>query len=326
MSGWVAFAGPATLGRGLGTQRLPDEIAQGTFIFDLALGPEPRPIGLLAGDQGLALHLDPEAGVHLARRQGRVLHEARLPLRLPSDLRRLRLAYSWTTAEGQSLLTLETAGGTRLGRVVAAGAPALSGAEAERIFTAALDPAVQWMGLAQGQVPGGMGAALGAGCLVQTPAGPVRADALRPGDLVLTEDHGAQAVAFVRRQAMPGFGSLTPVRLRGPYFGMAGDLIVAPNTLVQLRGAEVEYLFAEDEVLVQARHLSGNVMALPETRRPLIGFVALGFARPELLRVGFCTLCSAAPSVRLPLPRRVLQAYEVIPLLAMRDRARTAAA
>ncbi len=326
MSGWVAFAGPATLGRGLGPPRLPGVIEQGTFIFDLALGPEPRPLCLFPGDPGLALHLDPETGVHLARRQGRVLHEARLPLRLPSDLRRLRLAYSWTAAEAQSRLTLESAGGTRLGTAVAAGAPALPGAEAARIFAAALDPAVQWMGLAQGLVPGGMGAALGAGCPVETPAGPVRADALRPGDLVLTEDHGAQAVAFVRRQAMPGFGSLTPVRLRGPYFGLPGDLIVAPHTLVRLGGAEVEYLFGEDEVLVQARHLSGTVMALPETRRPLIGFVALGLARPDLLRVGRCGLCSVAPSVRLPLPRRVLQAYEVVPLLAMRDRARIASA
>ena len=101
---------------------------------------------------------------------------------------------------------------------------------------------------------------------------------------------------------------------------------MAPNALVQLHGAEVEYLFGEDEVLVQARHLAGSIMALPETRRPLVGFVALGFGRPELLQLGRCGLCSAPQSARLPLPRRVLQAYEVIPLLAMRDRARNPAA
>ena len=170
-----------------------------------------------------------------------------------------------------------------------------------------------------------MGAALGAGSFVLTPAGPVRADRLKVGDRIVTADHGALPVRWLRAQTMPGFGSLTPVRLRAPYFGARADLVVAPNAHVLMRGAEVEYLFGEDEVLVQARLLTGGSLAMPETRRPLVGFVALGFERHEVIFVDGCGVATVPLGPKMRLARRVLQGYEVVPLLAMRDRARNPA-
>lgn len=338
MTDWIAVTGPATTGRGVAAAP-PGQglIDRGTLYFDLTLDRKQTGEQALIGyaehrgwARGLSLHLDPDQGVRLRQRQGGSQHALDLACRIPADRRRLRLAYAWAAPDRRCRLTLETAAGEMLATADGFGPLPLPGEDVPALFganaTAELHPSVQWMGLARGAVPGGMGAALGAGSFVLTPSGAVRADRLKLGDLVMTADHGAQPVRWMRAQAMPGFGSLTPVRLRAPYFGAHTDLVMAPNAHVLMRGAEVEYLFGEDEVLVQARLLTRGSLAVPETRRPLVGFVALGFERQEVLFVDGCGVATVPMGPQVQLARRALQGYEVVPLLAMRDRARNPAA
>lgn len=335
MTDWIALTGPATGGHGATpTLRDPGLIDRGTLYFDLALDRKQTGAQTLIDyseqrgwARGLSVHLDPEQGVTLRQRQGSGQHALDLACRIPADRRRLRLAYAWVGPDRRCRMTLETAAGEALATADGFGPLPLPVEDIPSLFgpLAALHPAVQWMGLARGAVPRGMGAALGSGSFVLTPSGPVRADRLTVGDGVITADHGAQPVRWMRAQTMPGFGSLTPVRLRAPYFGACADLVVAPNTHVLMRGAEVEYLFGEDEVLVQARLLTGGGLAMPETRRPLVGFVALGFERQEVIFVDGCGVGTVPIEPTARLARRVLQGYEVVPLLAMRDRARNPA-
>jgi hypothetical protein len=336
MSDWIAVTGPATGGRGVAAVPSAQSlIDRGTLYFDLSLDRKQTGEQTLIDyaeqrgwARGLSLHLDPEQGVRLRQRQGGSLHGLDLTCRIPADRRRLRLAYAWAAPDRRCRLTLETASGEGLASVDGFGPLPLPTEDIPSLFgpLADLHPSVQWMGLAHGAVPGGMGAALGSGSFVLTPAGQVRADRLKVGDRVVTADRGARPLRWVRAQTMPGFGSLTPVRLRAPYFGACADLVVAPNAHVLMRGAEVEYLFGEDEVLVQARLLTGGNLAMPETRRALVGFVALGFERQEVIFVDGCGVGTVPLGPRARLARRVLQGYEVVPLLAMRDRARNPSA
>ncbi|OIQ68454.1 hypothetical protein GALL_499520 [mine drainage metagenome] len=103
--------------------------------------------------------------------------------------------------------------------------------------------------------------------------------------------------------------------------------MVSQTARIVLSGSEVEYLFGEDEVLVQARHLVNNRTALFETRRSVIDHVSLMFDRHELLDAGGCSVESlyrgrGTIAVHNHSARRELHDYEMITLMGMRDAAR----
>lgn len=83
----------------------------------------------------------------------------------------------------------------------------------------------------------------GAGVRIATPGGGVRAGALRPGDLVMTADRGAQALSWVGRQSVVFNGPddpRRPVRIRAGALGAGRperDLLVSPQHRVLVEGA-----------------------------------------------------------------------------------------
>lgn len=93
-----------------------------------------------------------------------------------------------------------------------------------------------------------------AGTLIETPRGPVPVETLRPGDLVVTRDHGAVPVLWSggRRldaadlAAEPG---LLPVTIRANALGRHGALLLSPQHAVLV-------LTDQGERLVRARHLA----------------------------------------------------------------------
>lgn len=93
-----------------------------------------------------------------------------------------------------------------------------------------------------------------AGTLIETPHGPVPVETLRPGDLVVTRDHGAVPVLWSggRRldaadlAAEPG---LLPVTIRANALGRHGALLLSPQHAVLV-------LTDQGERLVRARHLA----------------------------------------------------------------------
>jgi len=115
----------------------------------------------------------------------------------------------------------------------------------------------------------------------------------------------------------------TPVLVRAPYFAAHSDLLVSADQLVALSGTEVEYLFAEDEVLAEAGHLTDGRSALYDTRRAVTACVSLDLGYPDLILSDGCALASARHGARagtLPQPRRLLRCYEAVPLLALLGR------
>jgi hypothetical protein len=94
-----------------------------------------------------------------------------------------------------------------------------------------------------------------AGTRIRTPSGPVPVEDLRPGDLVMTRDDGAQPLRWSGRRQVKAEGDFAPIRIAADTFGRHHELWVSPLHRVLIRDALSELLFGEREVLVAARDL-----------------------------------------------------------------------
>jgi hypothetical protein len=303
-------------------------LERGLFIMEFAL-PLDRGTVLLdmQDDAGwrrsFSVFADPEAGLSLLHRQGGAVRRHAVPGPLPAAAGRGRLSFAfdaparrWTlrfaplngdpglAAEGSDPLPL---------RVADLQALAAGAAGAQR------HPAVLWFGATRGMAPPAQAPWIGLRTPVDTPRGPVAAGRLRPGDLIATLDEGPLPLRGLQRMTLPSRGSFAPVLLRAPYFGARGDLLVSADQRVLIAGAAVEYLFGEEEVLAPAGMLMDGRVAQRDERRAVTTCVALDLGRPVLITADGCCLLSAAAPL-LPLPRRALQDYEALPLLALLGR------
>lgn len=94
-----------------------------------------------------------------------------------------------------------------------------------------------------------------AGSLIRTPGGERPVEDLRPGDLVLTQDNGAQPLRWIGQRVVPAMGDLAPIGIAAHTFGVHRRLLVSPQHRILIRDAVSELLFGEPEVLVAAKHL-----------------------------------------------------------------------
>lgn len=319
--------------RPLPPQPMPALLGTGTLIVEAALSAAPEEEFALidfAAEAGwtrrLRLTLSPSGVLRLDQQQGAGRASVDLRVALPRGMQGLRITYSWNAPERRSRLTAEVLFEGRSVSATGVNPLPIPAEDCQAIFgrggRTGRHARVSWMGLSCDEVVPNLGAAVSAGTPIETPSGPVRADALRPGDLVATFDHGAQPLRSCGRLILPAQGSFTPVRLRAPYFAKEQDLIVAPGQRLALSGAEVEYLFGEEEVLVEARHLLNGRSALFETRRPFVTYVFLQFERHEVIRAAGCAVESlfrdpeAEASSDAP-ARRHLEGYEAVTLKHM---------
>jgi len=102
-----------------------------------------------------------------------------------------------------------------------------------------------------------------AGTLIATPEGEVAVECLRPGDLVLTHDHGPQPLRWIGKRRVAATGSHAPIRIAPNTFGAHRELLVSPLHRVLIRDALAELLFGEGEVLVAAKDLVNDLTVRP---------------------------------------------------------------
>lgn len=241
-------------------------LERGTLVLELVLGDFARATGPVlsvapSGGPDCLFTIEPMADgrMHLLRRHGVAVSHLSIGLGREPASGRLRLSYHWDRARGQSLLTAENLTRGTIRQQEARGALPVRPDEVAAIFgadgSATVHPALDWIGLADhwqtvGPVPG-----LTPGTLVDTGDGPRPIETLRPGDNVRTADAGDLPVLWQGRIAAPAIGALRTVRLVAPHFGLSADLTLRSGQRVALSGADVEYQFGEDRVLVEARHL-----------------------------------------------------------------------
>lgn len=121
-----------------------------------------------------------------------------------------------------------------------------------------------------------------AGTRIETPAGPVPVESLRPGDLVLTRDDGPQPLRWIGKRRVAAQGDFAPVFIAADTFGQHGDLLVSPLHRVLIRDCLAELLFGEAEVLVAARDLV-NGRSVRRVEGGLVDYVHILFDRHQVV-------------------------------------------
>ncbi len=94
-----------------------------------------------------------------------------------------------------------------------------------------------------------------AGARIATAQGPIAVEALRPGDQVLTLDHGSQPLRWVAHRQVASLGPFAAVSIPAGTFGDHGALRVSPQHRFLMHGWQAELYCGEAEVLVKAAHL-----------------------------------------------------------------------
>lgn len=101
------------------------------------------------------------------------------------------------------------------------------------------------------------------GTMIETPDGLRVIEDLKPGDLVLTRDNGAQPLRWIGMRRLDSIdlrlhANLRPVRIKAAALGSnmpEKDLVVSPQHRVLVRSRIAEKMFGQFEVLVAAKQL-----------------------------------------------------------------------
>ncbi|NBD31029.1 MAG: 2,3,4,5-tetrahydropyridine-2,6-carboxylate N-succinyltransferase [Alphaproteobacteria bacterium] len=94
-----------------------------------------------------------------------------------------------------------------------------------------------------------------AGTLIETDNGPRPIETLKVGDMVVTQDDGAQPIRWIGQRTVAATGPMAPIALQAGALGDHRDLMLSPQHRVLLQDAYAELMFEEAEVLVKAKDL-----------------------------------------------------------------------
>ena len=270
----------------------------GTLLVETRLAPDGRPRTMLRVDRNhpwrfsLSLQALPGGGFILIETQNDRMRHVTLPHVPDGRMDVIRLIYRWDAPEKRGSLTMERPEtDTSYSVEVAAPHPLPTADLAQAlIHPHCREPnaGISLLALSDRIEPQGPLPGLTGNVPVATPNGYVPAGYLKRGDLVLTQSGDAVPVLQTVRQVMPAHGSLAPVRLRAPYFGLRRDVVVAPHQRLVIDGSQVEYLFGSEAVLVPARHLINGVSALKATGPDFVTYHHLLLPGHEVIDAAGC--------------------------------------
>jgi hypothetical protein len=111
---------------------------------------------------------------------------------------------------------------------------------------------------------------------------PCAIENLRPGDRVLTRDHGRQPLRHIGRATLRAVGPFAPVVISRGTLGNGGDLVVSPHHRIFLYLRERAPGLPTAELLVQAKHLcDGETVFVREGG--YVDYFSLVFDRHEII-------------------------------------------
>ena len=121
------------------------------------------------------------------------------------------------------------------------------------------------------------------GTRILTPRGLRPVETLRPGDMVVTRDHGPQPLRWTGQRRVPGTGRFAPVLVDPRVLtGAEAPLLVSPQHRVLFTGFHAQLLFGEDEVLAAAGHLLDG-RAVRRAPCPEVTYAHVMFDRHEVI-------------------------------------------
>ncbi len=123
-----------------------------------------------------------------------------------------------------------------------------------------------------------------AGTLIDTPLGPRAVEDLRAGDLVQTQDAGAQPLRWVGGGSVMASEAALPVQIAAGVLDNDSPHSVSGQHLLTLSGADCELLFGEAEVLAAAKDLVALDGITQEIRPRAVRYFHLLLDQHHLLR------------------------------------------
>ncbi|WP_322889019.1 MULTISPECIES: Hint domain-containing protein [unclassified Yoonia] len=114
-------------------------------------------------------------------------------------------------------------------------------------------------GLAANRLTGNFLTCYVAGTLIATPSGDVPIETLATGDLVTTQDNGAQVIRWIGKSTVTARGNMAPVRIMAGALGPqspARDLLVSRQHRIMLSSKICQRMFGTTELLVPAIKLT----------------------------------------------------------------------
>lgn len=323
-------------------------VASGSLVVETSFAAAPERSQTLvhlrrvAGwDREFRMTLRADGELFVEHRQNRAVTCALLRITSPSRDAALRVTYSWDGPARQGMLSVETLDDGRLDQALfddplpwpMDDIAALTGDECR------LDPGLSLLAVSDRIAAVAVPPGLGAGTLVETAAGLRPVQELERGDLVLTAESGYQPVRWTVSRELPAAGRFAPILLHAPFFGLRGDILLAPEHRILIEGADAEYLFGSDAVLVEARHLAGVSGGWSARPAPTMTFVQMILDRHACISAGGTWVetlfmgdpaerplqlggagLSAIPDTLLPRHRRIagpqLKPYEAVVLVS----------
>ena len=270
-----------------------------------------------------SIFFDQSTGIVVLHRVGNAVRRHVLPGPIPFTLGTARITYGWNLRSGKWTLGYGRIGMGEERTVVGINPIALSMAELSAICrpdgAGSRHPALLWFGVTRGKSPPERAPWVGLRTPIETLRGPVAAGNLSVGDLVFTADNGLQPILRLTRLRLPSRGSFAPVILRAPFLGQSTDMLLSADQLVVLSGAEVEYMFGLEEVLVRANALANGTIARSDSLQSSTDCIAIDLGLPELMIVDDLKFLSHGLA-SAEAPRKVLQAYEAQQLVSLMAR------
>mgnify|MGYP000168009691 CR=1 FL=1 len=247
-------------------------LAKGTILVEIDIRKDGRiPARLIhyKNTKGWArrftIFLNPDHSLSIETQQGLARSYVHLKDWKRQSRNRLRLTYAWDAPARLGLLTLECLETGRIDQALFDAPVPLPVEDVKAIAdnndTCHIDQRVVSLSIANSIEPVGPSPSIAAGTMVETEHGLRPIDRLQLGDTVLTTNSGLQPIRWILRQDLPAVGSYRPIRLRAPYFGLQSDITVSRNQRIMVSGAEAEYHFGQDAVLIEAQELLGHPSA-----------------------------------------------------------------
>ena len=322
---WVALSDRGILDTGHSPVGL---LHEGLFVLELTL-PLQAAVVLLnhQADDGwprtFAVFHDLAAGLVILHRQGKAVARHVLPGPLPQGRGTGRLSFRFDAPARTWEMRFVVLESDPPAQVSAQGRNPLplQMADVQALCTdVRRDGPVLWFGVTRGASPPNAAPWIGLRTPIETSLGPVAAGNLQPGAMIMTADHGPLPLRALKRFDLPSRGSFAPVLLRAPFFGKRQDLLVSADQLITISGAESEYLFGEDSVLMRAGDLVDGRTALSDQRRSVTVSVELDLGRAALVEADGCLLACGYGGAEPDEGIRRLHSYEVLTLMALLGR------
>jgi len=219
------------------------------------------------GDWAFTLDISvlPSQSLSVALHQGKISRSATVAMPSVTTDSRLRITLSWDAPARTGRLSVEDLDNAVITQTELTELPPLRAKTLAELVNdkgrAFFDNAFTLFAVSNSVEPVGLMPGLASGTRVTTQHGPTLVENLRRGDLVRTAAGDLAPIRWLTMREVPCAGYFAPIRLRAPFFGLAQDLCVAQDHRIVVAGTEAEYLFGNDTVLVEARHLLSSASA-----------------------------------------------------------------